>query len=883
VRASRRGRFVNGRLEIKLVDCVFGDALKNPTSSATGPLLSALAAASLLLVHPWAQAFSLGRLTVQSYLGDPLRAEVEVVGLTPEEATTLRTGLASSEAFRAAGVDLNGSLAGLQASLQRRSDGRPVIRLVGERSVSEPFVDVILDFSWSTGRLQRAYTLLIDPPPVRASDAPQAAPVATAPVLSAPVAAASPQPQQPARVTPPSAPVLAPRDPVRKPIEPRPAPETRRGSIDSSYLVRSGDTLSLIAGAHAQPGVSLDQMLVSLYRGNPDAFLNNNMNRLKAGVLLSLPDGASASGVSPEEARQVIQAQSADFAAFRQRLAQGAPQVKSAETPRQSGGKVEAAIEDKRGGSAAAKPDQLTLSRAGAKSAVPESKLSKEAERKAAETRVAELSRNVAELKSLSKVTAAPAAPSAPEPALKGPQVPVPSPVALAPVPLAASAVPASSVPPVVAAASAVGLPTSASGETLAAASAPKAANSASAPKLPAAPAPKSEPSFFDDLLDNPFVLPGVVTLVALLAGLGVMRLRRRGSDRGSETSFVESKLQPDSFFGVSGGQRVDTREEGGNSSSSSSLSYSLSQLDAIGDVDPVAEADVYLAYGRDLQAEEILKEALRSDPGRVAIRTKLLEVYAKRADAKAVEAQARQILEMTGGLGDDWLKAQEFGRQVDPDNSLYVASGPIEEVDIDTSSDAPADLRAPLDELDESDVPTVPPPMTSSAPLDIDIDFDLDAPSSEAEPPAMAMHSPEVGSIDFDSEPTTESPATRDLRPTSPSLEFDLSDSSGRIEPTIAQAPPAAAVEFDFGDLSLDLDTPPELSNVLPDISEEEPMSFELANEISDPMERKLELADEFRRIGDIEGARDLLEEVLSRGDTALRARAQTLLSELG
>ena len=96
-------------------------------------------------------------------------------------------------------------------------------------------------------------------------------------------------------------------------------------------------------------------------------------------------------------------------------------------------------------------------------------------------------------------------------------------------------------------------------------------------------------------------------------------------------------------------------------------MSYSLSQLDAIGDVDPVAEADVYLAYGRDLQAEEILKEAQRSDPDRLAIRTKLLEVYAKRADLKTFETQARQLRDITNGYGEDWAKAQELGRQIDP------------------------------------------------------------------------------------------------------------------------------------------------------------------------------------------------------------------------
>src|SRR4029079_12918842 len=106
------------------------------------------------------------------------------------------------------------------------------------------------------------------------------------------------------------------------------------------------------------------------------------------------------------------------------------------------------------------------------------------------------------------------------------------------------------------------------------------------------------------------------------------------------------------------------------------SMTYSLSQLDAIGDVDPVAEADVYLAYGRDLQAEEILKEAMRSNPDRMAIRTKLLEVYAKRRDTKGFELLATQLYSLTRGQGEDWAKAQELGQQIDPENTLYKPGG---------------------------------------------------------------------------------------------------------------------------------------------------------------------------------------------------------------
>ena len=124
--------------------------------------------------------------------------------------------------------------------------------------------------------------------------------------------------------------------------------------------------------------------------------------------------------------------------------------------------------------------------------------------------------------------------------------------------------------------------------------------------------------------------------------------------------------MQPDSFFGASGGQRVDTAEAG---ATGSSMVYSPSQLDAAGDVDPVAEADVYLAYGRDLQAEEILKEALRINPQRVAIHAKLLEIYAKRRDAKAFEVVAAEAYSLTRGAGPEWDHICELGQELDRAN----------------------------------------------------------------------------------------------------------------------------------------------------------------------------------------------------------------------
>jgi len=126
--------------------------------------LTSVALAALCLTSPWASALGLGRLTVKSALGEALQAEIDVTDMTAEEQANLKIGVAPPEAYRAANVDYNPVLPTTRATLQRRPDGRLFVRLVSDRGVQEPFVDVILEISWATGRLVREYTLLFDPP-----------------------------------------------------------------------------------------------------------------------------------------------------------------------------------------------------------------------------------------------------------------------------------------------------------------------------------------------------------------------------------------------------------------------------------------------------------------------------------------------------------------------------------------------------------------------------------------------------------------------------------------------------------------------------------------------------------------------------------------------
>ncbi len=933
-------------------------------------MLSAVAAAALLLCHPVASALTLGRLTVQSALGEALVADIEVTSLSADEAASLKPVIAPLDVYRAAGVDFNSALAEARVKLLRRPDGAAFVRITGDRAVVEPFLDLILDFSWSGGRLQRAYTLLVDPRSSVTSPAVVAAPVmsVTPPAASASTVSASalvpavgtgsatetggaPAATPPLPVTQTeaaaaaSAPVRAGRGSLR--LRQRgaaaaavPASAASEAASDAltavalstgtssgeEYRVKQGDTLARIAQGHLPEGASLDQMLVSLYHGNQDAFMGRNMNRLKSGSVLTLPDAQAVRSVTSAEARRVIRTHSADFTTFRQTLANAAPQVAVQEPARQSAGKVDAAVQDQKINGAGA-GDQLKLSNP-AKPSSAEAQVSKQTERAAAQTRVAELSRNVDELKKLSGPGGAPAgaapkgasqpAPSllpalpvapvvapavVPAPAVK-PTVASTAPVVPVPAPVASIVAPAVTMPMVPSVASVASTASAAIGGASqaapAASAAPAGASAASgaasqAVRRVAAPVPTPEPE--GDILDtlSDFAIPIGAGVVALLLGLGAMRFWKRKRGGSTETSFIESKLQADSFFGASGGQRVDTRES--SAPSSSSLSYSLSQLDAIGDVDPVAEADVYLAYGRDLQAEEILKEALRSDPNRLAIRVKLLEVYAKREDTRSFDAQLQQVRELTGAVGDEWEHALELGRQLDPGNPQYQFTGSGVSVDLDTSI-------GEMSELPDDPMPTLPAPhdlnQLEDASNDMGLDIDLASPAKltglEHTRPVTVMQPPAelpstLGAADLHGYPEVQATSLQALP--------DLAELEGAIQvPPMSAAPapaPAASnelgsLDFDFSGLSLDLGAgqaapAPAVSPVSPD----EMLSFDLSGmELpaaageDESLMQKIDLADEFRQIGDDDGARDLLQEVVARGSASQRARAQAILNEM-
>lgn len=846
--------------------------------------IAAATAAIFGLLGANAAALSLGRITVQSALGEPLRAEIDIPSINAEEAASLQTVIASPEAFRAAGLEYSPAMPSLRATLERRSDGRFFVRLRSDRAVNEPFMDMILEASWASGRIVRDYTLLFDPPRVRENAAPEPTP-AQVPTPARPDRIAPQEPALPPLPLPPARqnePVFRTTEaPAQRPIAQ--SRQTNTGPIK----VKSGDTASEIAVATKHVNVSLDQMLVAMLRANPAAFTGDNVNRFKAGAIINIPTEEQARATSATEATQIIVAQSKNFNDYRRKLAGSAPSTQVAAADRQASGQVQATVEDKQ--PVAVAPDKLTLSKGAVQATPAEDQLVKERSEREATNRAAELAKNISDLGKLGVASGTISSPALPASADAVPQLAVPAPA------MAISA-PAATV------------------------SAPKPAASAAVQKPTTTLAVTSPSGWLDSLLENRWLLAGIAALLALLAGLGVYRVRQRKKASQSDSAFGESRLHPDSFFGDSGGQSVDTSDTAANGSS---LAYSPSQLDAVDDVDPVAEADVYLAYGRDLQAEEILKDALRTTPERLAIHQKLLEIFSKRRDTQGFEAIAALAFKLTGGVGSDWENICELGLTIDPTNALYQPGGQLPDltgsatVAATATAAATAAIAANVPDNVATPTPSQPlaQPVSGAVDLDLDLDFSLEEepvntmiqatasqekqePASAPAPATPVAEEPLAFDLDFALE-AEQTPPAQEIA--ADSIEFSLpdldivedkpapssaSDDTLKLqeipdldvpapeapEPAKVKAPDAdlEMLEFDLGSLSLDLGDAPEPE------AKPVPMAPE------DPLATKLALAEEFRAIGDDDGARALIEEVIAEASGEMKTKALRALSNL-
>ncbi len=871
-----------------------------------------MAAALAACVGGNAYALGFGRMRVQSALGQPLRAEVELIDA---QAGNLKAGMASPALYTQKGLEYVPAVKGIRSSTRQMPNGQMVLVLTSDAPINEPFIDVVLQASDGTGSVTRDFSILLDPPAV------SRAPVAVVEPLTPRAVAVSP-----------AAPVVTERI-ERSPVEGDRKPVARSGALAAkrtpralagSVRVRQGDTAGQIAAVNRPARVSLDQMLVALQRANAHAFINGNVHHLKSGVVLRMPSASEAQAIPAAEARTIVIAQSEDFRAYRNRLARS-PMAQTTPSPQQSGGKVQSRVEDTRT-SAAVAPDTLTISKAEVKDGkTTEQRMAETMQRKDNASRAEELNKNLSDLKNISAEATASAQQAGQVPSGAGPVIVAPSGAAsgvIAATAASAAAQAASQAEEVASAAvGAASEAASAAEEAASAAASPvSAAASVAAPrKKPVKQKPlPPEPGFVESLVRSPSFMGGM-GLIAV-GGLVYAFLRQRRKNRGggdTDSSFLESNYTPDSFFHASGGKDVDTSEptaagSGSSGMNQSSMLYSPSQLDAEADVDPVSEADVYLAYGRDIQAEEILKDALFKHSGRIPIYVKLLEIYARRRDVKAYAQYATELKQLTHGKGPEWDVACAKGAEIDPGHPLYAACATAAtaadtaperssaaiasagSVPADTAAAMASDVGSQIVDTDPAQLPTVRTdllqqptmspmtvPVTENALSAKDgpsamspIDLTLDMPEEEPFPVEEAPQEPEANKnsdFDFSGLSPATVPVVSSLSTYSaPEPVIDLTlDMPDEVPPSIPASSAARAagkdLDFDMSGLSLDLN---------------QPQTSQTGT--SDSMATKLALAREFLAIGDNEGARVMAQEVAQKATGELKAQAEALLASI-
>jgi FimV-like protein len=334
---------------------------------------TALWAALSLSMLGSAQALTLGRPIVQSKQGEALRAEIDIRDISAAEQIDLQATLASPELYKAAKIEQpqSGNVPlDIEIQLARRSNGKLYLKVNSKQAIQGNALDLLIDLRWATGRLLRDFSLSLDDNKSAKTNTPL-------PALG----------------------------------------QSPNSKGDAPIAVQRGDTASELMAGKTPAGVSLEQMLVALLRNNPDAFVDANVNRMKAGALLTLPTEQEARAILRDEARREIQIQSKDFETYRANLAARAPGGAAPQVSRDSVGKLEAKVQN----NSKANQDKLTLTKPNLKEAAADEKIAQQREAQDVASRAAELSRNISELGQIAAATLGSSTASEPAPAVSLP------------------------------------------------------------------------------------------------------------------------------------------------------------------------------------------------------------------------------------------------------------------------------------------------------------------------------------------------------------------------------------------------------------------------------------------------------------------------------
>ncbi len=835
--------------------------------------LALAAACSTLIVSQSASALGLGKIATHSYLNQPLEADISLLSLTAEERDSLEVRLAGPEAYEKAGIPRPQLLNRVDVGLREGPGGQPVIALRSDRPIVEPFVSFLVEVEWAEGRLLREYTVLLDPP------------------------------------------TLVPEE---KPDVQAPASEGGQGGTADRYGPVTGrDSLWAIA-RQTRPGsdIGIHQMMIALQRANPDAFIDGNVNLLREGVTLEVPDRATIEAIDAAEAQAEFRRQTEAWEAGRAgaeapagpeaagTAPAGEPATGDAEGPATADAATPEAsdtVPEGEGEQPAEEPGEKVATDDELRIVAPEGEAGEAGEgaatdqatraeigalqeeltmvRELAEARRAEnerlnerLGRLEEQLSRMERLIE-----------LKDDEL-----------------------------------------AELQEALREQAAAPTPAPTAPAESPQETAPTGAMALLMNPVVTAALGAGVVALLFLGLLA-RRRG---GEEPAEVVAAPRPE-----------PVAEEG--SRGAAPAAESVSEPDAAVDEAPPAEgeaevldeAEVMLAYGLNERAVQLLDEAIAEEPDNLDYRAKLLEVLHRDGNTERFLTEARAFGELPGATGSRaWQRITEMGRELLPGESLFAGESAGEaESDVDAAMESGAealgvelpDMEKPAsrEERPEEETPVEPAASEGveepTAPAEGRRDYDiselenLDFGELErevgGEPPSAGETTEEASSVEdlglgFE-EPQAETPVepaglagpedtagevpeapeTEAVEPAETSVDEGLELEAAELEmpepEESREAAPAATPEgAEFGE-SLELSEAEETEPRAEDRAGEDEGGMSLG---ADELDTKLDLARAFIDMGDAEGARATLQEVIDGGDASHREQAEALLKRL-
>ncbi|HUK01970.1 MAG TPA: FimV/HubP family polar landmark protein [Steroidobacteraceae bacterium] len=727
------------------------------------------ALATLALSPAAALALGLGDIHLNSTLNAPFDADIEVIGATPDQLTTLKPAIASRELFAQNGLDYPAFLQGVTLAVVHTQDGRDVIRMKSQEAVTDPFVTFLVELDWARGRYVHEYTVLLDPPVYTPNqNAANTAPVAPAAVSTG---------------TREGAVERAPSQAATAAAAPPSEASAPAAAGAESYTVRRGDALSKLASRMA-PGSADEQRrwMVATFQANPSAFEKDNMNLLRSGSVLRVPDQSAVSAVPASAAVAEVHRQ---YAAWRAAGGGGTGSepgrlrlVAPAESPTASG---------PAGAAGTGTNSQLQAK-------VNELQAQLDESRRLLDLKNKDLADLQAKLAASQGKTPAVAPTPAPPPA--------PAPSAQTPAPSEAATPPPAANPPA---------------ETTAAQPPPPAPAPTPAVKKPIAThAPAAEePSFLGSILDTVkglwWVIALVIVAIAAVMGLRAWRARQASGFDDSlgklaaagaeslshdrEPSFTSTNPQiklgrEDNFLVEESGSherpRLDPAVVSGAAPRHVPSDETISSETAINldQGDPLAEADFHMAYGLYDQAADLVRIAIQREPNRRDLKLKLLEVFFVWGNKDQFLQTARELAESRAQApAGEWDKIVIMGKQLAPNDPLFSGAGGVSGaaaagVDLDLQG---GESRVDFDILGE-------PVAMSSDNVDLDIgtaigerDPTAEAAAQQATDKNLALHEDTV-------EREAQTGSTREMTTRIPGGPRSMVDDPSADVPTVEQ-----------------------------------------------------------------------------------------------